>query len=160
MDESGHKDQQIGLLVDKCQEMTQAQKDVVIQQLEANETHQRMITIILEAEDEEHEIQCFGKQLQEKSGVDEERAKVMEWGMRRAVEARRRRRDAEQEQEQRRQEEQRQRRQEEQGQNTGQEQSKQGKQVRFGEEEETKETRAESTDEPEATRSLAAAQTG
>ena len=93
--------------------------------------HTRMITMILEVEDEEHEIQCFGKQLQEKSGVDEERAKVMEWGMRWAVEARRRRRDAEQEQ--RRQEEQRQRRQEEQGQNTGQVQGKKGKQVRFSE---------------------------
>ena len=64
----------------------------------------------------EHDIQRFGKQLQEKSGVDEERAKIMEWGMTWAVEARKRRRDAEQEQ--RRQEEQMQRRQEEQGQNT------------------------------------------
>ena len=35
---SGQKDHQVGLLVDKCQEMTQAQKDVVIQPLEANET--------------------------------------------------------------------------------------------------------------------------
>ena len=111
MDESGQKDQQVGLLVDKCQEMTQTQKDVVIQPLEAIETYQRMITMILEAEDEEREMQCFGKQLQEKSGV----------------EARRRRRDAEQEQQ--RQEEQRQRRQEEQGQNTGQEQGKKDKQV-------------------------------
>ena len=41
MDESGQKDQQIRLLVDKCQEMTQAQKDVVIQLLEANETYQK-----------------------------------------------------------------------------------------------------------------------
>ena len=49
MDASGQKDQQVGLFVDKCQEMTQAQKDVVIQQL------------------------------QEKSGVDEERAKIVEW---------------------------------------------------------------------------------
>ena len=65
----------------------------------------------------------------------------MKW----AIEARKRRRDAEQEQ--RRQEEQRQRRQEEQGQNTGQKQGKKGKQVRFGEEEETMETQAETTDE-------------
>ena len=137
MDASGQKDQQVGLSVDKCQEMTQTQKDVVIQPLEANETYQRMITMILEAEDEEHEIQRFGKQLQEKLGLDEERAKTMEWGMIWANEARKRRRDAEQEQ----------RGQEEQGQNTGQEQGKKGKQVRFGEEEETKETRAESTDE-------------
>ena len=53
------------------------------------------------------EIQRFGKQLQ--SGVDEERAKLMELAMRWAVEARKRGRGAEQEQ----------RRQEEQGQNTG-----------------------------------------
>ena len=145
MDASGQKDQQVGLSVDKYQEMTLAKKDVVMQPLEANETYQRMITMILEAEDEEHEIQRFGKQLQEKLGLDEEGAKTMEWGMKWAIEARKRRRDAEQEQ--RRQEEQRQRRQEEQGQNTGQEQGKKGKQVRFGEEEETKETRAESTDE-------------
>ena len=46
----------------------------------------------------------------------------MEWGMRWAVEARRRRRD------------------EEQGQSTGQDQSKQGKQVRFGDEEQFEET--------------------
>ena len=60
MDESGQKDQQVVLLIDKCQEVTQAQKDVVIQPLEANETYRRMITMISEAEDEEHEIQCFG----------------------------------------------------------------------------------------------------
>ena len=145
MDASGQKDQQVGLSVDKCREMTQAQKDVVIQPLEAHETYQRMITMILEAEDEEHKIQRFGKQLQETLGLDEERAKMMEWGMRWAMEARNRRRDAEQEE--RRQEERRQRRQEEQGQNIGQEQGKKGKQVCFGEEEETKKTRADSTDE-------------
>ena len=117
-----------------------------------------LITMILEAADEEHEIQRFRKQLQEKSGVDEERAKIMEWRMRWAIEARKRRRDAEQEQ--RRQEEQRQRRQEEQGQNTGQEQGKKGKQVRFGEEEETKETRAESTDEPKVMGRMTEVRTG
>ena len=79
MDASGRKDQQVGLSVDKYQELTQAQKDVVIQPLEADETYQRMITMILEAEDEEHKIQCFGKQLQETLGLDEERAKMMEW---------------------------------------------------------------------------------
>ena len=47
MDTSGQKDQQVGLSVDKCQEMTQAQKDVVVQPLEADETYQRMITMIL-----------------------------------------------------------------------------------------------------------------
>ena len=151
MDESGQKDQQVESLIDKCQEATQAQKDVLIQLFEENDADRRMITMISEAEDEEHEIQRFGKQLQ--SGVDEERAKLMELGMRWAVEARKRGRGAEQEQ--RRQEEQRQRRHEEQGQNTGQEQGKKGKQVRFGEEEQNKETLAESTDELEATRRLA-----
>ena len=136
MDASGQKDQQVELSVDKYQEMTKALKDVVIQPLETYETYQRTITMILEAEDEEHKKQRFGKQLQEQLGLDEERGK-MEWRMRWAVEARKRREDAEQGQ----------RRQEEQGQNTGQEQGKKGKQVRLGEEEETKETQAESTDE-------------
>ena len=120
MDESGQKDQQVESLIDKCQEATQAQKDEMIQLFEENDAYRRMFTMISEAEDEEHEIQRFGKQLQ--SGVDEERAKLMELGMRWAVEARKRGRGAEQEQ--RRQEEQRQRRHEEQGQNTGQEQGK------------------------------------
>ena len=97
-------------LIDKCQEATQAQKDVMIQLVEENDAYWKMITMISEAEDEEHEIQRFGKQLQ--SGVDEERAKLIELGMRWAVEARKRGRGAEQEQ--RRQEEQRQRRHEEQ----------------------------------------------
>ena len=35
IDESGQKDQQVGLLIDKCQEVTQAQKEVVIQPLES-----------------------------------------------------------------------------------------------------------------------------
>ena len=113
--------------MDESQEATQAQKDEMIQLFEENDAYRRMITMISEAEDEEHEIQRFRKQLQ--SGVDEERAKLMELGMRWAVVARKRGRGAEQEQ--RRQEEQRQRRHEQQGQNTGQEQSKQGKQVRF-----------------------------
>ena len=115
MDKSGQKDQQVESLIDKCQEATQAQKDVMIQLFEENDAYRRMITMISEAEDEEHEIQRFGKQLQ--SGVDEERAKLMKLGMRWAVEARKRGRGAEQEQ--RRQEEQRQRRHEEQGQNAG-----------------------------------------
>ena len=120
MDERGQKDQQVESLIDKCQEATQAQKDEMIQLFEENDAYRRMITMISEAEDEEHEIQRFRKQLQ--SGVDEERAKLMELGMRWAVEARKRGRDAEQEQ--RRQEEQRQRRHEQQGQNTEQEQGK------------------------------------
>ena len=117
MEESRKKDQQVGSMSDKCQEMTKDQKDALIQTIERNEGYRKLITTISEAENWEHEIQCFRKQLQEQSGIEEERAKVMEWGMRWAVEARRRGRGAEQEQ--RRQEEQRQRRHEEQGQNTG-----------------------------------------
>ena len=112
---------QVGSMSDKCQEMTQAEKDVVIQTIEGNAGYRKLITTISEAENWEYGIQCFGKQLQEKSGIEKEISKVMEWGMRWAVEARRRRRD------------------EEQGQSTGQDQSKQGKQVRFGDDEQLEE---------------------
>ena len=117
VEESGKKDQLVGSMSDKCQEMTKDQKDALIQTIESNEGYRKLITTISEAENWEHEIQCFRKQLQEQSGIEEERAKVMEWGMRWAVEARRRGRSAEQEQ--RRQEEERQRRHQEQGENTG-----------------------------------------
>ena len=96
MEESGKKDQQVGSMSDKCQEMTKDQKDALIQTIERNEGYRRLITTISEAEDWEYKIQRFGKQLQEKSEIGEERAKVMEWGMRWAVEARKRRRDEEQ----------------------------------------------------------------
>ena len=128
-DESGKKDQQVGSMSDKCQEMTKHQKDALIQTIERNEGYRRLITTISEAEDWEYKIQRFGKQLQEKSEIGEERAKVMEWGRRWAVEARKRRRD------------------EEQGQSMGQEENKKDKQVHFGEEERLEETQAESTDE-------------
>ena len=131
MDESGKKDQQAGSMSDKCQEMTKDQQDAQIQTIERNEGYRRLITTISEAEGWEYKIQCFGKQLQEKSEIGEERAKVMEWGMKWAVEARKRRRDKEQVQ------------------SMGQEQGKKDKQVHFGEEEELlEETQAESTDEP------------
>ena len=48
----------------------------MIQLFEENDAYRKMITMISEAEDEEYEIQRFGKQLQ--SGVNEERAKLME----------------------------------------------------------------------------------
>ena len=130
MEESGKKDQQVGSMSDKCQEMTKDQKDALIQTIERNEGYRRLITTISEAEDWEYEIQRFGKQLQEKSEIGEERAKVMEWGMRWAVEARKRRRD------------------EEKGQSMGQEQDKKDKQMHFGEEDSLEETQTESTDEP------------
>ena len=96
MEKSGKKDQQVGSMSDKCQEMTKDQKDALIQTIERNEGYRRLITTISEAEDWEYKIQRFGKQLQEKSEIGEERAKVMEWGMRWAVEARKIRRDEEQ----------------------------------------------------------------
>ena len=88
VNESREKDQQVGSMSDKCQEMTKGQKDALIQTIERNEGYRRLITTISEAEDWEHKIRCFGKQLQEKSEIGEERAKVMKWGMRWAVEAR------------------------------------------------------------------------
>ena len=129
MEESGKKDQQVGSMSDKCQEMTKDQKDALIKTIERDEGYRRLITTISEAEDREYKIQRFGKQLQEKSEIGEERAKVMEWGMRWAVEARKRRRD------------------EEHGQSMGQEEDKKDKQVHFGEEERLEETQAENTDE-------------
>ena len=96
VDENGKKDQQVGSMSDKCQEMTKDQKDALIQTIERNERYRRLISTISEAEDWVYKIQRFAKQLQEKSEIGEERAKVMEWGMRWAVEARKRRRDEEQ----------------------------------------------------------------
>ena len=65
VDESGKKDQQVGSMSDKCQEMTQAQKDVLIQTIEGNEGYRRLIKTISETEDWEYDIQCFRKQLLE-----------------------------------------------------------------------------------------------
>ena len=127
---------------DKCQEMTKDQKDALIQTIEIHEGYRRLITTISEAEDWEYKIQCFGKQLQETSEIGEERAKVMEWRMRWAVEARKRRRDKEQ------------------GQSMGQEQDKKDKQVFFGEGEPLEETQAESTDEPKVMSRLEKVRTG
>ena len=106
--------------------------------------------------------------------MNKEQHELLESGVWRAVEARRQGRVEEQEQrrqheqEQREQPEQKERRQEQgeqrrlaaQEHNTGQEQSKQGKGVRFGEEEELGETRAESTDVPEVTGGTTEVRTG
>ena len=88
--------------------------------------------------------------LQERAEVDNERANIWKCEMRWAVETKRKERGGEQEQ----------RRQGEQVQTTGQEQGKHGKHVRFGEEEQFEETRAESTAEPEVTGRLAEMITG
>ena len=49
MEESGKKDQQVGSMSDKCQEMTKDQKDALIQTIERNEGYRRLITTISEA---------------------------------------------------------------------------------------------------------------
>ena len=97
--------------------------------MKENEGYRRLITTISEAEDWGVRDTTLQEATPERSGVEEERAKVMEWGMRWAVEARKRKRD------------------EEQGQSMGQEEVKKDKQVHFGEEERWEETQADSTDE-------------
>ena len=89
--------------------------------------------------------------------MDHERAGIGKCGKRWAVEARRKERGGEQDQVQWRRDEQQQK---ERQQNTEQEQGKQGKHVRFDQEEQLEETKADSTDEPEVTGRLAEMRTG
>ena len=133
-------------------------------------------------------MQCLKVLLLKELGFNEETMTVMKWRVTWAVEARRRGEEQEQrrqreqeqqqqdeqekrrrqeqeqwrqdEQEQREQQDQKERRQADQGRKAGQEQSTQGKQVRFGEEEQLEETRAENADEPEVTSRLAEVRTG
>ena len=95
-------------------------------------------------------MQHWATALQARAGLDKGHMSVMECGLRGAVGARTKGRRDEQEQW----------RQGEQGQRPGKEQSKQGKQVRFGEEEQLRETRAKSTDESEVMGRLAEVRTG
>ena len=149
--------------------------DEAMRRLEEDEVYQKNIECMSEGSEGEvqQKVQNYLAQMQKVSWMNKEQHELLESGVWRAVEARRKGRGEEQEQrrqeesEQRRQHEQEQReqpeqkeRRQEQGEqrrlaaqehNTGQEQSKQGKGVRFGEEEESGETRAESTDEPEVT---------
>ena len=83
MDESGQKDQQVESLIDKCQEVTQAQKDEMIQLFEENDAYRRMITMISEAEGRGTRDTTLRKTTSVR--VDEERAKLMELGMRWAL---------------------------------------------------------------------------
>ena len=137
--ENGQEEQQVETVVGGCPEMTQSQKDVVIQRLERNEGYREIIKMISETGEEEHGMRCFRVLLRQELGFNEETMKVMEWGVRWAVEARRKGRDEQREQ----------RRQAEQGEKTEQEQSKQDKQVRFGEEQQLGKTGAENAGEPE-----------
>ena len=144
---------------DKGPATQECDKEAVIRILEENEGYRKIIKMISEGSDEEYGMQCFRAEFREKSGLDANQMKVLECGVRWAVEARRKERR--EEQKHRRQEEQEeQRRQGEQAQYSGHEQSKQGKQVRFGDDEQFEEVRTESADKLEETDGLAEVRTG
>ena len=116
---------------------------------EENEGYQKIIEFVSEGSEEEVQpkVLYYVAGIQKLSWVSKEQLEYLGGGGRRAVEARRNGNGDEQEQWR-------------QGQKTGQEQGKQGKQVRFGEEEQLRETRAKRTDEPEVTGGLAEVRTG
>ena len=150
--------------------------DEAMRRLEEDEVYQKNIECMSEGSEGEvqQKVQNYLVQMQKVSWMNKEQHELLESGVWRAVEARRKGRGEEpeqrrqHEQEQREQPEQKERRQEQgeqrrlavQEHNTGQQQSKQGKGVRFGEEEELGETRAESTDEPEVTGGTTEVRTG
>ena len=101
--------------------------------------------------------QAKGEDLQRVAELEESLKKLEEEMLPWSVEEQEQRR---QEEERRQGEQEEQRRQEEQGQHPGQEQSKQGKRMGFGEEEQLREKRAKSTEEPEVMGRLAEARTG
>ena len=115
--------------------------DEAMRRLEEDEVYQKNIECMSEGSEGEvqRKVQNYLAQMQKVSWMNKEQHELLESGVWRAVEARRKGRGEEQEQ----------RRLAAQEHNTGQEQSKQGKGVRFGEEEELGETRAESAGEPE-----------
>ena len=113
--------------------------------LEEYKGYRKIVKMISEGSNEDYGMQCFRAELHEKSGLDEDQMKVLECGIRWAVEARRKERGEEKS----RQEQEEQRWQTEQGQTTEQEQGNQGKQVRFGEEQQLVKTEAENAGEPE-----------
>ena len=117
--------------------------DEAMRRLEENEEYQKIIECVSEGSEGEvqQKVQNYLAHIQKVSWMNKEQYEHLESEVWRAFEARRKGRGEEQEQ----------RRQTEQGQNTGQEQSKQGKHLRFGKEDQLKETTAESTDEPEVT---------
>ena len=128
----------------------ESEKEAVIRMLEENEEYRKIIKMFSEGSNEEYGIKYFTTELCEMSGLDASQMKVLECGLRWAVEARRKKRG----------EEKRQQEQEEQRRQARREQSEQGKQVRFGDEEQFEETRAESTDEQKVTDGLAEVRTG
>ena len=128
----------------------ESEKEAVIRMLEENEEYRKIIKMFSEGSNEEYGIQYFTTELSEKSGLDASQMNVLECGLRWAVEAKRKKGG----------EEKRQQEQEEQRRQARREQSEQGKQVRFGDEEQFEETRAESTDEQKVTDGLAEVRTG
>ena len=129
----------------------ESDKEAVIRMLVENEEYRKIIKMFSEGSNEECTgIQYFTMELCEKSGLDASQMKVLECGLRWAVEARRKKRG----------EEKRQQEQEEQRRQARREQSELGKQVRFGDEEQFEETRAESTDEQKVMVGLAEVRTG
>ena len=101
----------------------ESEKDKVIQAIEEDERYRNFLAYVSEGNDTkvEQKMQYWKTELQAKPGADKEQMKVLECGIRWAVEARRKGRGDEQEQ----------RWKGEQEQNSGLEQSMQGKQVRF-----------------------------
>ena len=126
-------------------EIVESDKDRVIQVIEEDERYRNFLAYVSEGNDTEVEqkIQYWRTELQAKPEADKGQMRVLECGIRWAIEQKQRRQDGRE-----------QRRQGEQG------QSKRGKQVRFGEEEQLEETREESTDELEVTGRSAEVQTG
>ena len=125
----------------------ESEKEAVIRMFEETELYRKIVEDVSGGSDVdvERKMRHWASKLKERPGGD-----IMECGLRWAVEARRKERE----------EEKRQQVQEEQRRQARQEQSKQGKQVRFGDEEQFEETRAESTDEQKVTDGLAEVRTG
>ena len=157
-------------------------KEFVIRMWEEDEGNRKFTQGISEGSDVEMEqtLQIYRAAGREALRWNQEQEVMMEFGIRWAVEARRKGRQQGEEQRRQQEEKQRwhdeqeqsgqqeagQRRQEEHGQmrqgeqEQNSKQSKQGNQVRFGEEEQLRETRAKKTDEPEITGRLAEVRTG
>ena len=120
----------------------ESKKEATIRMWEEDEGSRKLIEVTPEGCDVEMEqaLQNYRTAGRGVLGWDQGHADLMERGLRWAVEARRKGR---------RQQEEEQQRQGEQGQHPGQEQSKQGKQVRFRDEEQLEEKRAETAGETE-----------
>ena len=138
---------------DRGPAILESEKEAIIRMWEENEVSRKLIDVIPEGSEVkvEQALQSYRTASREVLGWDQGQPDMMERGLRLAVEAMRKGR---------RQQEKEQWRQGEQGQHPGQEQSKQGKRMGFGEEEQLRETRAKSTDEPEVMGRLAEARTG